>query len=246
MSRPQPRELTVIKKEHVTPNMLRVTLGGKNIHTIPKDQESGYVKLIFPTETGRLMRTYTIRHQRDHEIDLDFMLHLDAGPACQWAKTTQPNDVILVGGPGPKKMVTEKADWCLLVGDMTALPAISVNLEKLPSDAKGYAIIEVVSEADIQVLTHPADVKLHWVVNPRPGEDDRLLLNKLKTLTWLDSDVYVWCACEFSSMKVLRHFFKGEKNISKQNLYISSYWKLGSSEDQHKEVKRMDAETSGI
>lgn len=244
MSRPQPRELTVIRKTQITPNMLRVTLGGDNIHTIPEDQESGYVKLIFPQgEAKPLVRTYTIRHQRADEIDIDFMLHEDGGPASSWAKRTQADDTILVGGPGPKKMIETTADWLLLVGDMTALPAISVNLAQLPNDAKGYAVIEVVSKDDIQELDHPIGMELKWVVNSHPGENANALLEQVKALPWLDGDASVWAACEFSSMKALRDFFKKEKAISKEHLYISSYWKLGSNEDQHKIVKRDDTET---
>lgn len=127
MSKPQPRELTVIKKSFITTNMLRITLGGENIKTIPEDQESGYVKLIFPKgERKPLIRTYTIRNQRPNEIDIDFVLHEDGGPASTWAKQTQPNDTILVGGPGPKKLIEESTDWQLFVGDMTALPAVSI------------------------------------------------------------------------------------------------------------------------
>ncbi len=90
MSRPQPKEFIVIRKELVTPHMLRLTLGGENVKALPEDQESSYVKLIFPNGTERpLMRTYTIRHHRVDEIDIDFMLHEDGGPASTWAKGTQ-------------------------------------------------------------------------------------------------------------------------------------------------------------
>ncbi len=51
----------------------------------------------------------------------------------------------------------------------------------------------------------------------------------------------VWAACEFSSMKVLRRFFKEEKVVDKSMLYISSYWKLGKNEDEHKIIKQQDA-----
>lgn len=245
MSRPQPRELTVINKSHITPNMLRVTLGGNNIHTIPEDQESGYVKLIFPIGDQKpLVRTYTIRNQRTDEIDIDFVLHEDGGPASTWAKQAQPNDTIFVGGPGPKKLIEESTDWKLFVGDMTALPAISVNLAKLPQDAKGYAILEVISEEDIQALKHPAGIELKWVINPHPGENTSLLLDQIKLLSWFEGSVSVWVACEFSSMKTLRSFFKNDVKVEKENFYISSYWKLGSNEDQHKEVKRIDTEAT--
>jgi len=244
MSRPQPRELVVINTTLVTPHMLRVTLGGENMNTMPENQESGYVKLIFPSESGRLMRTYTIRKQRADEIDIDFMLHDDSGPASSWAKNAKAGDRILIGGPGPKKMIEESAQWQLLIGDMTALPAISVNLETLPADAKGYVVIEVVSEADIQTLKHPAGIEIKWVINAQPGSNEQALLEEVKALEWLSDDVSIWAACEFSSIKALRRFFKEEKKVEKSNLYISSYWKQGSNEDQHKAVKRAEAEVA--
>ncbi|MGJ8648293.1 MAG: siderophore-interacting protein [Marinomonas colpomeniae] len=243
MNKPKPRELIVIRKEQITPNMLRVTLGGENITTIPANQESGYVKLIFPNGNAKpLLRTYTIRHQRSDEIDIDFMLHEDSGVACTWAKKAQENDSILVGGPGPKKMIEVSSNWKLLVGDMTALPAISVNLAELPNDSKGYAVIEVISKADIQDLKHPSGMTLKWVINPYPGKNVSALLDEVKSLDWLEGQASIWAACEFSSMKTLRDFFKKEKTIPKEYLYISSYWKLGNNEEQHKIEKRIDAD----
>lgn len=233
------RELTVIKKTMVTPNMLRITLGGEAMKTFPSEQESAYVKLIFEHEKGRLMRTYTIRHQRQSEIDIDFMLHQEAGPASSWAKQTQPNDTILIGGPGPKKMIEQNADYHLLVGDMTALPAISVNLATLPEHAQGCAVIEVVSEEDKQVLPHPTGVEIKWIINPQPGMNNEKLLDAVKALDWLSPQCSVFAACEFNSMKALRTLFK-EKGIKKDKLYLSSYWKLGSNEDQHKIIKQQD------
>ena len=233
------RELIVVRKTAVTPNMLRVTLGGPDIESLPTDQESAYVKLIFMADGGRLMRTYTIRHQREHEIDIDFMLHDEAGPASSWAKQADINDTILIGGPGPKKMINTNGEHFLLIGDMTALPAISVNLATLPADAKGCAIIEVVSEQDIQPLPHPAGIELKWVVNSHPGQNENALLDQVSQLPWLSETTSVWSACEFSSMKTLRAYFR-ERGIRKEHLYISSYWKLGSNEDQHKVIKQKD------
>ncbi|QUX95882.1 NADPH-dependent ferric siderophore reductase [Marinomonas sp. CT5] len=243
MSKLQPRELTVIRKTNITKNMLRITLGGMNIHTIPDDQESAYVKLIFPSKDQKpLMRTYTIRHQRKDEIDIDFVLHKDGGPASSWALHSQPNDTILVGGPGPKKQIDKSAEWMLFVGDMTALPAISVSLEKLPQNSKGYAVLEVISGEDIQPLKHPDGIDIKWIINAQPGEKDSLLLEHVKSLNLPEDNISAWVACEFSSMKSLRSYLKNELRIKKENLYISSYWKHGNNEDQHKKVKQIDAE----
>ncbi|TBV02881.1 siderophore-interacting protein [Phytopseudomonas dryadis] len=247
MPRPAPRTLRVISSTPVTPHMLRITLGGAEIDSFPADQESAYIKLIFPAPGSDrpLMRTYTVRHQRPDQFDVDFVLHEDAGPAAAWAKAARPGDSIVVGGPGPKKLVDNSADWFLIVGDMTALPALSVNLEQLQADARGHALIEVIDERDIQPLRHPAGIRLHWLVNPHPGEDSQLLVEHARALDWLPGRPSIWAACEFASMRALRQFFRGERQVQRQNLYISSYWKLDSSEDQHKVAKREDADAQG-
>ncbi|OSQ48880.1 siderophore-interacting protein [Thalassospira alkalitolerans] len=267
MNRPAPRDLTVIGKTYVTPNMLRVTLGGDGIASFPDDQASAYVKLIFPIdgdEKGRVIRrTYTVRHDRitdqGRQIDIDFVMHgtgdhdagHDAGnnadhggPASNWAVNCTPGDTITIGGPGPKKLVDPTADWFLIVGDMTALPAISVNLETLPSDARGYAIIEIASEADMQDLTRPDNVTLEWVINPNPGTNADALPDVVAKLPWGDGRPSVWAACEFTAMKKLRDHFRGNRGLGKDDLYISSYWKLGINEDNHKVVKAEDAQTA--
>ena len=259
MNRPAPRDLVVIAKKQVTPNMLRVTLGGDGMAGFPEDQESAYVKLIFPIDGDDkdrvLRRTYTVRHDRmtnqGREIDLDFVMHGDGsdhndhgGPASNWAVNCKPGDVITVGGPGPKKLVDPDADWFLIVGDMTALPAVSVNLETLGADARGYAVIEVRSEADIQPLAKPDNITIEWVINPRPGEVSNALVDVVKKLPWGAGRPSVWAACEFTAMKELRSYFREERGLGKDDLYISSYWKLGMNEDNHKVIKSEDAKTA--
>ena len=243
MSRPAPRTLTVLGSNYVTPNMFRVTLGGPGLTGFPKDQESAYVKLILAQgdKAPSLTRTYTISAQRDDEIDLDFVLHAGTSPATSWALAAQPGDQILVGGPGPKKLINSEADWFFLAGDMTALPAITTNLASLDKNAQGYAVIQVKEESDIQPIQCPAGMALHWVIKPDPNSDDSSLLETIKDLPWLSGEVAVWAACEFHSMRMLRKYFKFERQIPKDKLYVSSYWKIGSTEDQHKIAKQTDA-----
>lgn len=241
--RPTPRTLRVLGSETITPNMLRITLGDAGPDRFPRDQESAYIKLMFPEtdSSPALMRTYTVRFQRDDAFDVDFVLHEDGGPAAQWALNAKPGDEILIGGPGPKKLVDPSADWFLLAGDMTALPALSVNLEQMPADAVGDAVIEILHADDVQPLQHPPGVTLHWLVNPYPGEQPQLLADHLATLPWRDGRPSIWAACEFSGMRALRKFFREQRGVDRRALYISSYWKQGSTEDQHKVIKNDDA-----
>jgi len=244
MTRPAPRTLDVIRSRHITPHMLRVTLGGAGLESFPPDQESAYIKLIFPQPEGArpLMRTYTVSRQRNTEIDVDFALHAADGPASGWAVSARPGDQILVGGPGPKKLVNADADWFLLAGDMTALPAITANIAQLPEDARGYVVLEVMAEADIRPLTFPGNIEVHWLVNATADPSGRPLLDRIEQLPWLSGQPAVWAACEFHSMRAMRKYLTHERQVAKTHLYISSYWKMGSTEDQHKIEKRDDAQ----
>ncbi|MBR9908959.1 MAG: siderophore-interacting protein [Gammaproteobacteria bacterium] len=245
MSRPLPRELEVLATADITPHMRRITLGGSGMATFPQEDQGGaYIKLVFPQQGGAkpLLRTYTVRNQREGEIDVDFVLHDAPGPASRWATQAGVGDRILVGGPGPRKLINSDGDWCLFVGDMTALPAISVNLELLPADTRGYAVLEVLHEEDIQPLRAPQNLQLVWVVNPDPDPEGRVLAERIAALPWLEGSPAVWAASEFNSMRELRRCFREVRPVEKKLRYISSYWKMGISEDQHKIDKKRDAE----
>ncbi|NRB56265.1 MAG: siderophore-interacting protein [Salinicola sp.] len=251
MPKPAPRPYTVLNRQLVTPHMLRLTFGGEGMAEFPDDQESAYIKLIVPaqdeTATSKgapgTMRTYTVRHQRPGQIDVDVVLHEDGGPAATWAAAAQQGDTILIGGPGPVKRLPAAADWYLLVGDMTSLPAIGANLERLPPDASGYAIIEVTSEADIQWFDLPDGMRINWLINPHPGSDSDRLVDALREFDWLPGVPGIWVACEFAAMRKLRRHLIDERGVDKRAMYISSYWKLGTSEDGHRIVKREDADS---
>lgn len=242
-----PRQLEVLDSTRLTPHMVRVTLGGAALEDFPEQQESAYVKLLYPQEGSDhpLTRTYTIARQRPGEIDLDFVLHEDSGPASAWAASTRPGDRIQVGGPGPRKLINPDGDWFLIAGDMTALPAIRVNLASLPADARGHAVLEVLDEGDITQLPHPEGVSLHWVVNPEPGGDDSALVRTVRDLPWDEGEPAIWAACEFGSMRALRRYFRQERGVDRMKMYVSSYWKQGQSEDEHKVIKRRDADAEG-
>lgn len=249
-SRPTPRSMTVIASRAVTPAMLRVTLGGEGMRDYPPGQQGGYVKLMLAPEPGKskpTIRTYTIRQQRAGEMDVDFALHGKgalAGPATAWALRVTGGEAIELGGPGAAKPLPEGFDCYLVAGDMTALPAISVNLEALPREAKGLAVVEVQSEADRQPIDAPKGVEIRWLINPEPGTRPELLADALRTAAWPQGRVYAWAACEFSAMRRLRDYLRGERGLGSGELYISSYWKSGIDEDSHKLVKREDAEAT--
>ena len=174
------------------------------------------------------------------------MLHISpdgsvGGVAALWAIQAKPGDRMSIFGPGPATFINTDADWYLLAADMTALPALAANFGRLPADAKGYIIVEIIADEDRQDLPVPAGMELIWVVNPEPGSDDSPLYLATKELAWLEGKVAVWAACEFKTMKKTRQYFKQERTVEKSHLYISSYWKRGLQEEEHKIAKSDDA-----
>ncbi|EJR0959593.1 TPA: siderophore-interacting protein [Vibrio parahaemolyticus] len=253
--KPQPKTLVITDTETITPNMQRITLQGEALSHFPRDCEGSYIKLLFNDMGGPdlsilseddrpIMRTYTIRrfHLETSSIEVDFVRHvtqdLQCGFAARWAMAAQKGDTINIVGPGSISNLNTEADWFFMAADMTALPALSAKIRTLPEEAKGYAVISVMSPADIQPLHAPADMALIWLT------EGQALADSVRELEWLDGNASIWCACEFDSMRALRQYFRNEKEVDRENIYISSYWKQGVSEDGHKVIKREDAESN--
>ena len=132
-----------------------------------------------PEERRHPMRTYTARWVRPapRELDVDIVLHGDAGPASRWASNAQVGDELVVMGPnadhvGPHGGVDfvppARTDRLLIAGDETALPAIAGIVERLPRDARGEVLVEMPYTDDRLPLDAPEGVHVHWL-----GRDGR-------------------------------------------------------------------------
>lgn len=250
MPKPSPRLAEVTKTSRISPSIQRIHLGGEALRTFPSTAPGAYVKLMFDLEGQPLtavvdksqvaMRTYTVNSFNPSipEMTIDMVLHASdgaTGPASAWAGSAKPGDTILLAGPGTSKGLSDTYQWVLLAGDMTALPSIKNHLAALPKNTKGYAVIAVESEGDIVNVNKPDDVEVIW-------ETKAPLPEVVASLSWHEGLPAVWIACEFSDMRNIRRWLKDEKKLPHEQLYISSYWKKGRSEDQHKIEKRHDSE----
>jgi len=260
------RYLTLVEKSHLSPSVVRLVFTGDDLKNFPANQESGYVKLLFPADgEGEIdaaamadsdyfkslhKRTFTIRKYdaATNQLHIDGVCHSfshpEQGPANAWIETAAVGHSIWVSGPGDKKLIQTPADWYFFVGDMTALPAITVNLAQLEKNAQGYAVIEIMDVGDIVELPRPAGMEIHWVINGDPKFPNSLLADAARELPWLEGTPAVWVAGEFELMRNLRHYFKKERGVPKALVYASSYWKIGENDEGNKRAKRLD-EASG-
>lgn len=251
MATPNHKTAIVQAATDITPNMRRIDLGGPDLGDFPTGALGGYIKLIFPDEPRTnpdrpVMRTYSIRAHdiKKGILSVDFAMHADTGGlAMEWAMGAKAGTQILISGPGTIKMAPERADWYLIAADMTGLPAALCNLERLPADACGYAVFEVLSNDDKQDITVPPGIDLHWVINPKPDEVKTVLRDAVTALPWHDGTPFIWTACEFDTMRGLRSYYRTDRGVDRTAIYLSSYWRAGRTEDQHKVDKRKDAKT---
>ena len=252
--------LEVVRTTRLNDWMQRVTLGGPGfVDFVPNDSTDAFVKLVFvKPELGLtppydmavlreelapddrpITRTYTIR-SIDAEagtLDIDFVIHGEDGYAGPWAATAQPGDQLVLLGPGGGYAPDPAADFHLLVGDSSALPAIAAALESMPADARGLAIVALDHEEERQEVAHPADVELLWHVEEGIAADTERLAGLVTARDWPEGDVQVFAHGERETIKALRRVFR-EREVPRERLSISGYWALGRTEDRFQAEKR--------
>jgi len=232
--------LTVINKEQISVNMLRITLQGAQLKDLSW-QPGCYVKLLIPDVTKPKMRTYTARSydSKNQSLAIDFAIHQPAGAATSWAINVKVGDEIELKGPGTLKIDASVGDWYLFAADMAALPAAISVIETLPPTAKGYAFLEVSDELDKQEFSAPIDMEIKWLVHPNPKEKSSQQLDAIKAMEILEGTPNIFVAGELSTIREIKQFINEKEQFKDAISYISSYWKIGLKEEEHKQAKRL-------
>ncbi|OLE23653.1 MAG: NADPH-dependent ferric siderophore reductase, partial [Actinobacteria bacterium 13_1_20CM_3_71_11] len=139
----------------------------------PEPFDLGAIRDTMPREQWPVTRTYTVRRWLPGvpEMWIDFVVHGDTGPhagiAGPWAARARPGEPFRFLGPGGGYAPDPAADWHLLAGDESALPAIAAALEGMPAGARVLAFIEVADDGEVQKLETPGDAEITWL--PRDG-----------------------------------------------------------------------------
>ena len=125
----------------------------------------------------------------------------------------------MIAGPRGSMVVPTDYPWHLLVGDVTALPAIHRRLEELPSDVRAIVLVQVTDDGDRREFESAARLDVHWLT---PDDD---LVEQVRALALPDAEGYVWCAGESAPMARLRECLLVEKAHPLESMRVASYWK---------------------
>lgn len=252
--------ITATSFHDVTPHMRRIRFTGIGLVKLAEPLVPGmHVKILLPREgqvvptlpgieNGRpvyqpnavkpYVRTYTVRayNAQTHELDIDFVLHGDEGPASTWAERVKPGDRIGIAIRNIKSL--PQTDWYLFAGDQTALPAISTYLEQLSETAKGFAFIEVSDQHEEQTLNHPQGIVVKWLHRREiPAGKANLLFDAVKSLTIPKENRYIWTATESHETKTIRAWLMDNHQLRPEELYATGYWRLGVNEDVYHDMR---------
>jgi len=224
------REVKVADVRQTGTNMLSVTFKGEALEDFVSLSFDDHVKFIFPDAAGSsVRRDYTpCKHDRQRqELVVEFALHAE-GAATDWARRAKVGMEAVIAGPRGSMVVPLDYDWHLLVGDLSALPAISRRLGELPPGARVTVMMEVAHVGDIRQFDTQADLDIRWLSS---GEE---LLAGIRALSLPAGDGYIWAAGEAATMKALRAVLTEEKGHPKEAMRVSAYWKRGAADFHEK------------
>ncbi|MEU5881533.1 siderophore-interacting protein [Spirillospora sp. NPDC047279] len=247
-------DLHVVRAERLSPHMARVTFGADDLGGFVSGGRDQRIKLFFPhpgqeetvvprspedwfgewraldPDVRGIMRTYTVRAQRAGEVDIDFALHGDVGPASRWAGAARPGHTVVALGPtladngGVEFEPPAGTGSFVIAGDETALPAIGAILDWLPAGGRARVWIEVPEPADRQDLRSAADTEITWV---EPGT----LIDTIRAAD-LPADAYCWIAGEAGAVRGLRRHLVNERGYDRSAVEFMGYWRRGAGEEQ--------------
>ncbi|MFJ6851520.1 siderophore-interacting protein [Streptomyces sp. NPDC091271] len=260
--------LTVLRTSRLSPSMRRITFGGPGSDgfvaggrdqslsiflphpgqteaVVPVDRNGEWFAAwrALPPDVRAVMRSYTVRAQRyapdgSTEIDIDFALHAEGGPACRWAEAAVPGQRLTVLGPtgednnGIRFQPPQDTGCVLICADETALPAASAALEWLPAGTKARVWLEVPHTQDRLDIRTEADAHITWLVR---DEGAPSAVDAVRAAVLPEGTPYVWIAGESSGVRALRRHFVREREFDRRRVTFVGYWRRGLSEEQLRE-----------
>ncbi|WP_159499335.1 siderophore-interacting protein [Microbacterium sp. 18062] len=182
---------------------------------------------IYPKDLRPINRVYTVRRYDPvaRELDLDFVKH-GTGAATTWAYRAAPGDRLHIGGPAASRAFPAQADWLLVAGDDTALPAIGRLLDEAPGHLRAQVFIEIAEDAHRQTLRELPGVTVTWL--PRHGAEagtTPLLLDAVRGADWWEGTAFAWVAGEQAAVRDIRRHLVDDRGVAKEDIEFVGYWK---------------------
>jgi NADPH-dependent ferric siderophore reductase len=209
----------VLRRDVVSPHLLRLTLAGDGLAGFASTGvPDEWVGLIVPGQYQS--RYYTVRSWDGRELVLDVVVH-EVGLVTEWASRDCVGDPVMVTEPRGSFAMPRDAGWLLLVGDLTAMPAMARIAEtqraravqtriwaEVPDDLPGYL---------------PDGPEVTWLSPPGPGQS--ALAAVVESIDWPPGEGYFWMAGESAQMRAIRKYLMRERHLPSSAYDVMGYWR---------------------
>ncbi|ALG11837.1 siderophore-interacting protein [Kibdelosporangium phytohabitans] len=246
---------TVARTSRISRNFVTVTLTGEELAEFEHQGFDQCVRLFFrrdgqdilnmPTFSNNAwlaqflltrvtnrpwVRNYTVRAFRTDplEMDIEFALHGDTGPASVFATSAQPGDPVGIFDEGIGYLPAADAARQLIVADESAVPAALAILEGAPETLQADVYLEVPDADDIREVETPADVTVHWLARNGSGDvPGNLALRTLRSSSFSVVPQYTWVAGESALVTGVRRYLVQEVSVPRSTVTFIGYWRYG-------------------
>jgi NADPH-dependent ferric siderophore reductase len=212
----------VVRREQLSDHFVRLVLGGPGL--------AGFVSTGVPDEWVGLVvpgqfqsRYYTVRSYDGGELVLDVVVH-DEGLVTEWAQGSAGEIVgqrVTITEPKGSFAIPDSAGWLLLVGDLTALPAMA----RIASVARVPARLWVEAPEVVQGYL-PDGLDVRWSTPPGDGASE--LAAVVEGIAWPEGEGYFWMAGESSQMRAIRKHLMRVRRLPTTAYDVMGYWRGGA------------------
>lgn len=208
----------VLSRTPLADHLVRLELGGPGLAGftstgIPDE----WVGLVVPEQFQS--RYYTVRSWDGERLVLDVVVH-DVGLVTEWAGGDCVGDTVTVTEPKGSFELPEGAAWLMLVGDLTALPAIARITESVGLPTRVWA---EVPDDTADLAPYLPGVEVDWL--PQPGDGVSRLADVVSDLVWPEGDGYFWMAGESAQMRAIRKHLMRERRLASTAYDVMGYWR---------------------
>ncbi|MBE7323695.1 siderophore-interacting protein [Nocardioides sp. Y6] len=215
-TRAQQYPATVLRREQLSRHLVRLVLGGEGLAAfrstgVPDE----WVGLVVPGQFQS--RYYTVRSWDGVEMVLDVVVH-DTGLVTEWARGECVGDVVTVTEPKGSFSLPDGAGWLLLVGDLTALPAMARIRETVDVPTRIWA--EVPDDMGDYL---PPGAEVTWL--PVPEHEGSALAATVEQIDWPEGEGYFWMAGESAQMRAIRKHLMRERRLPSDHYDVMGYWR---------------------
>ena len=203
----------VTGRERISDHLIRLTLGAETdgwFRSCGVPDE--WVGLTVPGQFQS--RYYTVRRWTGQDLVLDVVVH-DVGLVTEWASRDCVGELVTITEPKGSFAPPTDAEWLIVAGDLTAMPAMARIAEstqlptrvlaEVPDDLAGYL---------------PESAEVSWLEPPGEGSG---LSAVVEALAWPAGPGYFWMAGESAQMRAIRKFLMRERPGTAYD--VMGYWR---------------------